>query len=495
MATYTRSIARITTSVAGSSPAPAWRSTMANANTVYAIGETPSAVLPGRIRWPAAGAGNRLESGGSDNNPLYLASGYGGSVYVPELGPWGTMIIGSTGEHSLTEQMNSFAISEDNPSWNFFQQPLYATSAAEADAYNADWYHDPAQAASLASWQRLDYTADGSATASWLSSWASQGKRFPIAYDGWICRRKYGAGGGSTALGNNRPHWFRYSMPCYVPASMTGTGAGAIVTNSQGTIYGPFNSAPVPSGATDADWYAEVWGNGARKHWLHAMNVATKQWTRIATPVPSTAGVYGLAQPQSGVDAVNKRIYYSTNSSNGGNWALYYADFSGGLFGVSISSPVNLTNLAGETTTRYNSILCIPTSGALAGKRLWFFQDNVNSALILVDVTANTLRRLAVANLPPVAADWRFGWDAVNNTVYLTTLESGAIGCRRFVIPSDYTNAAAYSVQTLPINMNGYSIEGGANLSHYGQRSMYLPDLGVILVPQKMNQMLAFRPA
>jgi hypothetical protein len=494
MATYSRSIARITTTtVAEPTNPPAWRASMSATNMVYPVGETPSVVLPGRIQWPSAGAGNRLESGGDDVNPLYLASGYGGSVYVPEIGAWGTMIIGSTGEHALTEQLNSLGISEDMPSWNFFQQPLYATSTAGADAFNADWYYDPTYAASLPSSQQLDYSADATATAAWLSLWASQGSRFPIAYDGWIARRKFGANGGSTLLGNNRPHWFRYSMPCYIPASMTGTGAGALITNSQGTIYGPFNSGPLPSGATEADWYAEVWSSGMRKHWLHAMNVATKQWTRVATPVPATSGVYGLAHPQSAVDASNNRIYYSTNSSNGGNWALYYADFSAGLFGVTFAGPTNLNNLAGDTTTRYNSVLCIPATGALAGKRLWYFQDNVNSALILIDIGANTLRRLAVANLPP--GDWRFGYDVVNNVVYLTTVDTSVVRCCRFVIPSDYTNAGAYSIQTLSIDMNGSSIETSANLSPYGQRSMYLPSLNVILIPQKMNQTLAFRPA
>lgn len=493
MATYSRSIARISTSIADPAAMPAWRASLSKTNTVYAIGETPSVVLPGRIQWPSAGAGNRLESGGTDANPLYLASGYGGSVYVPELGSWGTMVIGSTGEHALTEQLNSFGLSEDLPSWNFFQQPLYATSVSEADAFNADWYYDPTYAASLSSSQRLDYSADSSDTASWLSIWASQGKAFPVAYDGWIARRKFGTNGGSTLLGNNRPHWYRYSMPCYIPASMTGTGAGAIVTNSQGTIYGPFNSGSVPSGSTDADWYAELWSSGARKHWLHAMNVATKQWTRIASPVPAASGVYGPAHPQSAVDVVNDRIYYSTNSSNGGNWALYYADFSAGLFGVTCAAPTNLTNLAGETTTRYNSILCIPTTGTLAGKRLWFFQDNVNSALILIDIGANTLRRLAIANLP--SGEWRFGYDSVNNVVYLTTVDSSVVSCSRFVIPSDYTNAGAYSVQTLSIDMNGNAIEAGANLSPYGQRSMYLTGLGVILIPLRMNKTLAFRPA
>ncbi len=494
MATYSRTIARITTDTSASAPIPAWRSAMTSTNTIYAIGDAPSSVLPGRIQWPSIGAENRLESGGSDNNPLYLASGYGGSVYAPELGPWGTMILGSTGEHSLTEQLISFGLGDANPTWNFLQQPLYATSASEADAYNADWYYNPTEYNNLPAWRRLDYAADAGVTASWLSTWAGNGKSFPIGYDGWIARRKYGANGGSTVLGNNRPHWFRYSMPCYVPASMTGTGAGAILVNSQGTIYGPFNSAPVPAGASDADWYAETWPSGARKCWLHAMNVNTRQWTRLAAPVPSAAKVFGIALPQSAVDTAYKRVYYATNSSNGGNWALYYADFSGGLFGVTMSGPTNLTNLSGETATRYNSILCVPSSGALAGRRLWYFQDNVNSALILIDIDTNTLRRLSVANLPTNGAEWRFGYDAVNNLVYMTTVEGSAVQCRRFAIPADYTNAAAYSVQTLSINMNGSSIEGGANLSAYGQRSAFLPGLGVILVPQKTNRTLAFRP-
>lgn len=468
--------------------APAWLASMNAPNTLYGVGEIPSDVLPGRIQWPGAGANNRLESGGSDNNPLYLTSGYGGSVFVPELGPWGTMIFGATGEHSVTEQLLSFGLSEDSPSWRFFQQPLYATSAAEADTFNADWYFNQAEFDAMASWQKLEYNADSQTSADWLSTWATHGKSFPIGYDGWIARRKYGAGAGSTLLGNTRPHWFRYSMPCYLPPSLTGDGAGALLVNSQGTIYGPYNSGPIPSGASDADWYAERWPSGARKDWLYAMNVETKEWTRLPEPVPSSSSVYGVAYPQSAVDAANRRVYYVTN---GGNWALYYADLSAGLRGMTMAAPTDLINTSGETAVLYNSILCVPSAGGLAGRRLWFFQDAVSSALILIDIDANTMRRLPVANLP--GGNWRFGYDQANNVVYLTTVDS-AVNCSRFVIPDDFTNAAAYSVETLSLNMNGHSVEAGANLSGYGQRSMFLNGLGVILVPMKTEQLLAFRP-
>lgn len=473
---------------AGVGATPAWLTAMTKVNTLYGVGETPSAVLPGRIRWPATGANNRLESGGSDNNSLYLTAGYGGSVFVPELGPRGTMVIGSTGEHCLTEQLLSFGLGEDTPSWNFFQQPLYATSASEADAFNADWYLNQAEYDAMPAWQKLEYTADAPASESWLATWAAHGKSFPIGYDGWVARRKYGAQAGSTLLGNNRPHWFRYSMPCFIPASFTGQAAGALLVNSQGTIYGPFNSAPIPSGSSDADWYAEVWPSQARRCWLHAMNVRTREWQRLGAPVPSSSSVYGVAYPQAGVDLANKRVYYVTN---GGNWAMYYADFSAGLAGMTMVGPTELTNTSGETDVSYNNLWCVPSSGALAGKRLWFFQDAKNSAIILIDVDTNTLRRLAVTGLP--TGTWRFGYDQANNLVYLTTVDT-SVHCARFAIPTDYTNAAAYSVETLSIDLNGFELEAGANLSPYGQRSMYLNGLGVILVPMKAKQLLAFRP-
>lgn len=483
MTTYTRTVSGIISST------PAWFQAMSSANTVYSIGE-PSSVLESRIQWPGGvdpkTHGNNaavLEYGGSDNNAWYMMAGFGSSIYVPELGAYGSMVFTGTGEHALSEAHNIFALSLDNPTWNFYQHPQYSTSLSEAIANNADAYFNVADYnASVSAGRYITYGSPD--TVNWNRA------TFPVGFgNGWVLRQKYGTNGG-TLIGKNVPHWGRYNMPGYIPPSMTGAGAGAILTNSQGTIYGPFNSGPIPPGESDATFYAEVWPGGARKHWLHAMNVQTRQWTRLATPVPQNTANFGVAQPHAGVDVERKRVYYTANSK------IYYADFTNGLAGMTFTVSNVTESATADNLMAYTACLCIVTSGPNAGKRLWYSQyvNDVTNQLVLLDVDALTIRRLAVPNLPTSART--ISYDAANNMVYMVGASAGgSISCCRFQIPTNYASGAAYSVEQLPINMNGNSISSGYQLAYQGHASMVLPTLGVIMVPQKYGRMLAFRPA
>lgn len=499
---------------------PTWYTSIANANggsfptgKVFAVGETPGSVLPGRISPPSLwgdASTNPLEWGGSDGNAYYMTKGYGGSVYVPDLGTYGTLIFGSTGEHSLTEQLTSFNLSENNPSWQFYQQPKYATNnltggsanAESADTLNADWYYNPTDFGNLPAAQQLNWNAQDAAAGSWYSSWVSRGKPYPFGYAGWVARRPYGANNGSTILGSSRPQFFRYNMPCYIPASMTGTGDGAIIVNSLGTIYGPYNQGPIISGAAEADFFAETWGvGGPRKNWLYAMNVRTKVWQRLSVPIPNGFGYKDdIGNPHSAVDVVNKRIYYTTVI--GGNRGVYYADFTNGLSNITIpSSPPAYTDRTGGFTVAYNSIFCAPISGPLSGRKLLYIQDLNNNALILHDLDNNTIDRLSITGLPSGEGYYRMGFDKSTNSILITTVVSASvINCRSYVIPSTPTNTAGYTVTNRTPVMNGNSVEvdgyGSVLIDSCcsGQRCEYIPNLGVIFVPMVTQKALVFKP-
>jgi len=359
-------------------------------------------------------------------------------------------------------------------------------------AMDADWYYSVADYNALPSSRKVPR---GSAESSWYGSWD---KSFPIGYVNWVGRRKIQ----SSFLGNNRPHWFRYSMPAYVPANVTGTGSGAIVVNSRGTIYGPFAQSPKPSGMPDSAWFADVWPSGGRKHYLHAMNVGTKQWTRLEPPIPDRSRGANLEpyHPQSVWDAVNKRIYYTIYDLDN---AVYWADLSNGLLGLTWGGPTNLTSVNGGTLGMLgddgNSILCVPSSGALAGRRLWFFKVNFGStpALGLIDLDRNTLYRLPVSGLPSSSDVWGFGYNAASNVVFITSKGTFGVRSYRFTIPNDPTSAANYSVSTTTLAFaSGVTLESGAERTkQLGQRSYYLSSLGIILMTQRNGKMLAYKPA
>lgn len=467
-----------------STTAPAWRQAMTATNTVYEVGDDAD-VSASKIVWPAAGANNFLMNGGGDSNPALLHFSYGSSVFVPELGAFGTMIFGSTGEACVTNQLTQWSLSDDAPTWDFFQQPEYAISSAEAISVGADAYYSEADYAALASDHKISDEAAFSAT--WDGS-------FPVGYKNWVIRRKHT----DSFTGNVRPHWFRYDMPRYIPPAMTGTANGAIVVTQRSGIYGPFGQGPTPSGATASQWFANVWGSGNPKYPLHAIDVVTKGWQKLSTFVPDFTGYTGdTAASRSCVDEANKRIYYQTY--NGSNHATYYADFSSGLAGMTVSSPLDMTDLAGGPglSQGANSLLVVPTIGPNAGRRLWYFKSN-SPNMALMDLDTNTLRVLAITGLPSFAPWWDFSYDAAGNRLIITVMTSGAADNYIMSIPTDPTDAASYSVTHTSLSFaSGVTQETAAiGAWQYGERCKYLPDpLGVILITQLHGPMLAYRPA
>jgi hypothetical protein len=284
MTQYTHTIGRMTTSATS---LPAWRQAMTSTDKLYAIGDPPSVAVP-RIVWPSAGANNVLYAG-TDSNVAFMHFAYGSSVFNPEEGTYGAMIFGGTGEAVIQDQLTRFTLSDNAPTWDFYQQPVYATSLSEAIAMNADAYYSIADAAAIPSIDRVPYGNEFTFASTWNDV-------YPVAYSDWVIRRKLQ----TSWTGNSRPHMFRYGMPHYIPSSMTGTGTGAIIVHNR-CWHGPFNGSAAPTNVVPSRWYdsANVWPiSGRQKHFLYAKDTSTKAWQRLSTPIPDFTGYADdVAQP------------------------------------------------------------------------------------------------------------------------------------------------------------------------------------------------------
>lgn len=471
---------------------PAWRRAMTDTGKVYEVGDAPS-VAASSIVWPGGSQDNSLHGSG-DSNWHYMHYGYGGSVYAHDLGAYGSMIFGTPGEATLTEQKTIFTLSDNVPTWQWFQQPDFQLTSAGAIAEEADWYRPGAASAeylALSAAKKITPADPGA----WGLTWDGT---FPVGYEGWIMRRKWS----KSFCGKQISHWFRYHMPAYIPASMTGTGAGAVLMNSRSFIYGPFASGhgPKPSTVADADWFADVWGTGRRKHYLTAQDVVTKVSQRIEVPIPDFVQYSGdVTTCQSAVDLANKRVYYL--DVNSGSLALYYADFTSGIAGMTWSGPTNVVDHAGGPATSQVSNMClaVPTSGPNAGRLLLFSKEEGAANLLLLDITNNAMWRLTNAGFPSNDTQWAFSYDPVTNRLFITKKGVGgtAVTSTVMTIPTDPTSGANYSPTTTTLSFaSGVSLESGYEATwQYGGRSSFIPTLGVIFMTQYTGKMLAYRPA
>jgi hypothetical protein len=470
---------------------PIWRQLMTSTDTLYEVGGHPGNAAA-TISWPAAGSGNALMSGGLDNNAAYMHRGYGSAVYASDVGRYGKLIFGTTGETCITNQLTEFALSDDVPAWAWFQQPDYPISEAAAITADADAYYSEADYAALASDKKIIFGDEPAFSAAWDET-------FPVGYQNWVIRRKFQ----KSFTGNERPHYFRYDMPMYIPPSMTGTGAGAIIVTNFGTIHGPFGGqgdgdGGHPQDTTHADWFADVnGGSGRRKKYLWAMNVNTKVWTRLATELPDIGTQSpDVDLPRACKDVAAKKVYWLCIDSSARS--ILELDFSAGLAGFTVDGPTALTVVNDASMSQIaNTILCLPT-GALAGNRLLF--GKTGSSLVLVDINNLTLRTLAVSGLPSNSLFWSFSFLPATNTLYITMKNAGtSVTYYSIPIPTGYTDAANYTATSHSLALApGVTLEDHSSSIHaYGsdRNTAVLESLGVILLNQYTSRMLAFRPS
>jgi hypothetical protein len=464
---------------------------MTATNTLYRLTtRTPYSDLNPKIVWP--GGSRPTKYGQNDQDAVTVHYGFGGAVHAEDLGPYGTMVYGGTGEDTFAQQLSSLTLDEDNPEWEMFQQPFFCLSDAEAITEDADWFYDPTTASGLATNRKMDnnYLIP--------NDWDGA---FPISIStqGWVLRRK-----AKMTMGRNQPHIFRYNMPCWIPASMTGTGSGAILVNTD-AFAGPYrgnNGKPANVGMsetfTPTQYCADVFGDGTQKNFVFAMNTSTKAWTRLdAAPVPSLSGGE-ITRSHSFVDRTGKRVYYKIGEY------IYYLDFTGGISGVTISTPELCTLVGTPIAVDYDAgaAMCEghPTRRLMYLKGRGGTSAAMNS-LQLIDLDNAEIHQLYLEGYGldfNSRNDIGFGYDAANNRVLMTwRTGAGAMKLGQFVVPSDPTTASNYTVTTTTLSLaSGVTIESGMTFQcRFSDHGVYHPLLNVILWQQNQEAPLAFIPA
>lgn len=464
---------------------PQWRLDMVATDTVYEIGDAPS-VLAAKIVWPDGVANPPFFTGPEITNPHFS---YGSSVYVPDVGTYGTLLFFSTGEDTFHNQISGFGLSANTPTYDYWQQPSFVTSAEAAATANADWYYSPTDAGDIETNQpQRVITQDGL----WDATWDDV---FPVTINDWVLRRKPT----NFTTGNNVAHWARYDSAVCIPASMTGTGYSAILCNPR-CFHGPFTSGGggwKPPGISAAQWSTELWAGVRRKSFVHAQNTNTKAWSIIADPIPDVTGYSGdIASTRACVDTVNKRVYYQDYDTGSVTRCVYYLDCSSGLASATFSAAILLTEYSSAGFSQAsNSVL---TDQSPAGQRLWFFKDGANDGgLLVIDLNAGTFRRIAgVTNLDFTTDQLAFSYIAASNEIVITSKSGGVPKNWRFVVPADPTNAANYSVTKTTLALDtGVTVEAAhQDTWQFGERSKYIPELGVICLTQRYGKILAYRP-
>ena len=483
---------------------PAWYASVLQANsgvfpsnTLYSVGarwDDATNSFNAKEVWPEGTyAGGSLLYAGTDGTFPPMVNAYGGSVYVPELGKFGTMVFGNTGENVIQEQLALWSISNDAPAYDVFQNPSYQLTASAATAAGASWYYNVADYNALAPAKQMPWSAGtGNLQTTWASAWD---KTFPVGIANWVIPAKVGI----SELGSQRPISFRYNGNVYIPPAMTGISAGAILVNDA-SWHGPFNGnrGPIPDGVTPAQWFTDLWPSGRQKFWIYALNVQTKVWTAIV-PVPDfieNSHNYNIAHPYAFVDTAAKRVYYTGGQA--GNLVLTYVDFSAGISGVTMGGPTAVAGAGGSdfSSSHSNIDLFIGTSGVLNGAKLYYYK-NGNNRLGVLDLVANTCYDLVLANPPPTSGNWWMALDQANAMVYITIKDpvGNTVTLWKFAIPSTPGTAASYTViGPTTVNMNGVTLETALGNAPYGHRHQLLPGLGVVLLTQRYGNMLAFRP-
>lgn len=470
---------------------PAWRSRISLPDTLYNV--TDSGVVPNSANSGIVFKNNVIPYGFTLNglHGQDVMSGYSSGTLLEDVGgAFGTIVYGTGGHTRIGNNLLSLGISQDSPQFGWFQQPQYET----AEVNGAELYYNRSEFDALPSSRKTSNGAgtESALTAAWLAAGGfAQGS---MGCEGWIFPRKLVWG----QMNNGNPHGFRYAIPTYVPASMTGWGAGGyLVTLGP---QGPFAQGWAPTGAKVSDMVdaSSIWPSGRRKNPVWIKNVATGQWTRLSQPAPDFTP-YGFIGSATAVARDQKRVYVSFDVGNGtASW--YYIDFSNGVAGATFS-PVIVPK--GNTAPKRTSCGAF-TDGHPAGRHLWYWVDAQGGAngiakyLVMHDKDAKIAYRLNLPGLGvPNDLNEQVGmsYDAANNRIFiLYNLANGGLRYDVINIPADPTIAANYMVATRVLGFDP-SVSQSLSLAHFYGKTRYHAALGVIFVPQHQGRMLAFRPS
>lgn len=505
MTQWTRTIGRqVTNSL------PAWVSAISTSNTLYKIAGNPTTDMSGQIIWPS---GSQPPHWGGD----YLQhAGFGAAVYVADGGAYGTMVYCGTGEDVFNTHLTSLPLSNATVTWQVYQQPYYALTQAEAQTQDGDWYYNPSAEDSFTA-SRPNAAMNVPPGVYSLSSWD---KTFPVtlAGKGWVQWRKV-----KQTLGKNQPIRLRYNTPTFVPASMTGTGAGAIIAfddNFAGPLRGS-NGMPenisnyYNSGAAynPGDYAQDLMPNGDLALRFRAMNTSTKVWTTLAPLHRPVQAGSDITRGHAFVDTVAKRVYYAMAGKS------LYLDLSGGLAGATVSAPVSMTLNPSNGTFSFDvNSGAGPCEGHPQGRKLVFVKwglygadpsDSTKLLLLDHDATAMFILDFAAVGFnmlpsPGQMLDFGFGYNPAagsNGTLYLTYRKrfTTEYYLAKFPLPNDPTNVANYTgsfapSRTLLPAAGGATLETAGYGNPFGDSRCYVPSLNVILWPHQ-TQVFAFKPA
>lgn len=468
---------------ASGSQAPLWARAMAQEDRLYNVSRNVPDSANANLIFPGGvvpyGWG-QLENQGWD-----VMSGYSSGVLLEDVGgAAGTIVVGTGGHTRIQNNLLSLNLNDDSPGFDWWQQPYFETSGVNG----AELYYNRSEFNSL---PREQKTGDGGGTEdSMTAAWIAAGGKFPMGYEGWIFPKKFQYG----HLGKNHPHGFRYHAPCYIPPSMTGTGAGAYLVVE--APQGPFVQSWLPSGASTTHLVdsSALWPSGRRKWPIYTKNTQTGEWQRLRYPQPDVSW-YGFIHLHTAVVPSLKRVYVSGDVANG-TASFWSIDFANGLENVEVTGVQGGTAAIAPNRGTAGAL----TVGAPNGRLLWFWPDLSGAEYLVVqDLDNKTNFRVGPISGYSVApgSEDAFIYDSLLHRLLVVRRPangaSGMISYLSIKIPTDVQSPSGYVVSERQLQVEaGVTV---SSVSHYYKKCFLHSSLRVIFVPQNSGRMLAFKPS
>lgn len=475
MTQYTRTIARQITNAF-----PTWRSDMASPDTLYYVSAGVPSSANAAFAYP--GQGTVALAYGFTTNENYaddLIGNYAsGTLLHDDGGAYGSMVFGVGGHTRIQTQILRCNLSEDAPTWDWFQQPTYELS----DTNGADHYWNPAEVSGFASNRKI--AIDDNA-----SGWD---KGFPMGFaDGWVYQRKIKNG----EVGNGVLHGYRFNCVAYVPPSVTGWGVGGFLANNH-SPQGPFAQSFIAStGMALGDLVdAEALGTTVRLDKTAVCNVSTGEWTFVPDYGPDIAKYGEFIAPTVVVSSRTKRAYVLFIKASQ-EYGFYCVDMADGVEAATYSAWTRLLGTDGDAYPNAYSMAAF-TEG-FSRDLLYAVHGSTSTDLVLMDLDAGTAQRLAIDNATAMPNAGSLLYDRNRHRLLHVHYDSGASAFRviKIGIPADVTDEDAYTVSTDTISVDGsVSFTAPTNTDWFGRIS-YHPGLDVVLIAQVNKRLLAFRPS
>lgn len=480
--------------IGGRNPYPAWRMAMTSEDTLYQVGTNTPEDAPA-LTGPTSPVATHMGNTGAGflGAGWDVMRGYSSGTWVGSLGDYGSMIYGTGGHKIISNQLLRLNLSENTPTWSWWQDPIYVTS----DTASADLYYSPSEQATLVAGVRglaaqfdVD-SGDGlSETAASVARWDGA---FPVAFDGWIFPRKMTTG----QMGNGVPHGYRYQNQAYLPASVTG---GAPMYWMALSSQGPFSQNYSPQGVSDTAWCdASVLSGGSRvKFPYYVKNCTTGAWTEHQWQPDNLNNVTAFGGQRAGLFEDNKRLYVCSYQS--GSPCFYYYDFTSGYAGHTVSAVTSgLAEFEKYTGGAFfvsdDGKHCCVSSRRGVGNEAHLTVYNFDAGTsFTVDLSASTL------DIPRDTEFACFTWDSTNSRVLAIRMNPSTYAIEYWAItPPATMGASGWSCsakRTLAYSTGGLAAQYEvANMytEMYG-KPQFIGALGVCIVTARQLPALAFIP-